>query len=247
MPFPVMVLPSLVTTVAFTAIVLVLALLFVWGLVKAGPPGEPRAAARRWFVFGAAGTVAWLAVTGAISGSGVLASTSMPPRVMFFMVGSLVTAVAVAMSRVGGRLVRGVPVTALVAAQAFRLPLEVVLHEWADEGVLPTQMTFEGHNFDIITGALALGIGLWALWGRVPQWVILVFNVVGLALLLTVASIAVLSSPIPLRLYENDPPVLLAYYFPYGWIVPVCVAGALFGHVLVFRWLRMDRAAQTSS
>jgi hypothetical protein len=68
----------------------------------------------------------------------------------------------------------------------------------------------------------------WAIWG---------FNLIGSALLLNVGVIAVTSSPVALRRYLSDPPLLLAYHVPYGFIVHVCVAGALFGHLLVFRWL----------
>jgi hypothetical protein len=45
------------------------------------------------------------------------------------------------------------------------------------------------------------------------------------------------SSPVPLRTYTNEPPVLLALHAPFTWIVPVCVAGALFGHLITFRRL----------
>jgi hypothetical protein len=38
---------------------------------------------------------------------------------------------------------------------------------------------------------------------------------------------------------------LIGVYFPFGWIVPICVGGALFGHVLVFRRLRHDKQAGT--
>jgi hypothetical protein len=99
-------------------------------------------------------------------------------------------------------------------------------------------MTFEGHNFDIITGVLAVAVGLWARTSRVPRSVVVGFNVIGLVLLVTVATIAVLSVPLPLRRYMNDPPVLLLFHVPYVWIVPFCVGGALFGHLLVFRWLK---------
>ena len=98
-------------------------------------------------------------------------------------------------------------------------------------------MTFEGHNFDIISGSLALAVGLWLWRGRAPRAAVWAFNVIGSALLVGVARIAVLSSPLPIRQYMNEPAVLLAFYFPYSWIVPVCVAGALFGHILIFRWL----------
>jgi hypothetical protein len=131
----------------------------------------------------------------------------------------------------------------LITAQGFRLPLELVLHTWEAQGVIPVQMTFEGHNFDIVTGILALVIGPLALRGTAPRAAIWLFNLVGSALLLAVMLIAVLSTPLPIRQYMNEPAVLLAFYFPYGWIVPICVGGALFGHLLVFRWLATGERA----
>jgi len=62
------------------------------------------------------------------------------------------------------------------------------------------------------------------------------------AQLANVARIAAFSSPVPFRTYLNDPPVLLAFHFPYGWIVPICVGGALFGHLVLFR--RLSRAGE---
>lgn len=80
-------------------------------------------------------------------------------------------------------------------------------------------------------------MGLWAYKGHAPRWAIAGYNLLGLALLGTVATIAVLSSPLPIRQFHEGPPVLLALHAPYGWIVPFCVAGALAGHLIAFRWL----------
>jgi hypothetical protein len=60
-------------------------------------------------------------------------------------------------------------------------------------------------------------------------------------LLVNVARVAAFSSPVPFRSYLEGPPVLLAFHVPFVWIVPICVGGALFGHLLVFR--RLARAA----
>ena len=98
-------------------------------------------------------------------------------------------------------------------------------------------MTFEGNNFDIVSGVLALLIGVAFARKPPPRALVWAFNLAGFGLLLNVMSIAVLSSPLPIRQYLNDPPVLLAYHFPYGWIVPICVGGAMFLHLLVFRRL----------
>jgi hypothetical protein len=233
-----MVQPSLGTTIAFVAIVGVLAIAFVVGVYAAGGSlNEPRSITLRATRRAALGMLAWLAVTGAVSASGLLEDSSFPPRVMIFFVTCNLVAIALAMSRTGARLADGLPVAALVGVQAFRLPLELVLHRWAEEGVLPIQMTYAGHNFDIVTGVLAIVVGGWLAVRGPSRRLVWGFNLVGFALLVTVATIAVLSAPTPLRRYMEDPPVLLAFHFPYGWIVPVCVAGALFAHIVVFRWL----------
>jgi hypothetical protein len=186
-----------------------------------------------------------LALSTGLSASGILRTASFPPPLLLFMGSALGISVAAAFSPLGTRLMQGSSIAALVGFQAFRLPLELVLHRWHEEGVLPVQMTFSGHNFDIVTGALALGVlGVLLRDGeqaaRAPglaRRAVWVFNVVGSLLLLAVGVIAVTSSPVPFRQYLNDPPVLLAYHVPYGLIVHVCVAGALFGHLLVYRWL----------
>jgi hypothetical protein len=188
----------------------------------------------------AIGIAAWLAVTGAVPLSGELERPlTVPPLMVFFLVTQLVTAIA-AFSPLGTRLLH-LPLATLVGFQVFRLPLELVLHSWAEQGALPPQMTYEGHNFDIVTGLLALPAAWIAARRPHARAPVLAFNLIGLALLVNVARIAAFSSPVPFRSYLNDPPVLLGFNFPFGWIVPICVGGALFGHLLVFRALRSAR------
>ncbi|MEM6991878.1 MAG: hypothetical protein AAF721_15325 [Myxococcota bacterium] len=236
-----MVEPSTGTTVVFVLIVAVVVVAFVAATARADRVlnGKPLAGKV------ALGTAVWLGITAAASASGFLSKQSVPPPVMLFFVASMGVALWVALSHVGHRLASAVPIAGLVAIHGFRLPLELVLHEWHAQGVLPLQMTYSGRNFDIVTGVLAVVVGAW-LWRAAPsaeraRKVVFGFNVIGLALLVTVASIAVTSTPGPLRQFTNDPPVLLAMHFPYGWIVPFCVGAALTGHVVIFRWLRMQR------
>ncbi|MCX4245080.1 hypothetical protein [Paraliomyxa miuraensis] len=239
---PPMIQPSPASTVAFVAVVLAVAVMIVLGArAAARGSGESPAAIRRTTVIAAVAVVGWMAVTAAVSGSGVLEHPGLPPRALFFMAGCNLVAVVVTFSRVGTRWVSGLPVAALVGFQAFRLPLELVLHRWYVEGVLPVQMTYAGRNFDIVTGILGLCVGLW-LWRRRPSPAITraavgLFTLVGFSLLLAVATIAVLSSPVPFRVFTNEPAVLLVFHVPYGWIVPMCVAPALLGHLLALRWL----------
>src|SRR5690606_22338112 len=156
MTIPEMVMPSAWSTVLFVVIVLFVCGATVVGVRLSAPADEAVDTTRRWMV----GTVlllgAWLAITAAVMGSGVLAQGGMPPPMMLFFAVSNLLALVFALSPAGARLAR-LPAWALVGFQSFRLPLELVLHQWMVEGVLPVQMTFEGHNFDIVTGLFALG------------------------------------------------------------------------------------------
>ncbi len=242
-----MVPPSTGSTIAFCLLVIAVVLCLIWGVAHAGrvidEPAEVRRCIAGKTLLGAA---AWMVVTAFIPASGVLAAPMFPPPLMLFLVGSLAAAVILACSKIGTRLVTGVPIFALVGFQSFRLPLELVLHTWYEQGVIPVQMTYSGHNFDIVSGVLGLVVG-GLLWRRGPiddaltRRIVWAFNLIGSVLLATVATIAVLSAPLPLRMYMNDPPVLLGLHAPYAWIVPFCVGGALFGHILVFRWLLKKR------
>lgn len=239
---PPMVQPSAASTAAFVGIVAAVAVAMVVGTRAAGPRlREAPSYTARWARGTALVLLVWLAVTAAVPASGVLEAPGAPPRVMFFFAISNLAAVVFAFSRAGTRLVEGLPVAALVGFHAFRLPLELVLHQWYAEGVVPVQMTYASRNLDIVTGILGVVLAL-QLWRRGPSRALVgVFNLVGFALLVNVATIAVLSSPVPFRAFHSGPTLLLAYHAPYAWIVPMCVAPALAGHLLLFRWLWRNR------
>lgn len=238
--------PSTGSTALFVAVVVTVVIALLAGVVIAGRRlGEAPAQTRRWLLGTSLGVALWLGITGIASASGSLRTQALPPPVALFMLSSVVVAVGAAFSRLGTRLIEGLPIAALVGIQAFRLPLELVLHRWHAEGVIPIQMTYSGLNFDILTGASALLLGVWLALREAPaaRAVVLAWNVFGMLLLLNVMTIAVLSSPLPIRVFSEGVPVLLAFYFPYGWIVPFCVGGALFGHLIVFRWALRRQAA----
>jgi hypothetical protein len=238
---PAFVEPAPWSTYAFVALVLALCAAFVVGVHRAGRlSGEPPAVTRLLTLRVTRLTVAWLAVTAGVSASGVLETPVLPPPALGFLFGSVLVPAVVALSPLGTRLL-ALPLWALIGFQVFRLPLELILHRWAADGTLPPQMTYDGDNFDILTGVLALPAAALAAARPALRWPIWAWNVLGFALLANVSRVAVLSSPIPFRTYLNEPPVLLAFHAPYSWIVPFCVGGALLGHILVFRALRRPR------
>lgn len=237
-----MVQPSLLTLVVFVGLVMAIVSGFVAAIRWSGVArGDASVTVQRDVRRAVVASAAYLALTAGAAASGLLRQGGTPPPIMPFLGLTNVVAIAIAFSRVGTRLARHVPIAALVGFQVFRLPLELVLHQWYAEGVLPVTMTYAGRNFDILSGILAIPVALWAWKGTPPRWVVAAYTLVGLGLLLRVISLAVLSSPLPFRQYFEGPPVQLAGYAPTVWIVPICVAGALCGHLIVLRWLRMQR------
>ena len=88
---------------------------------------------------------AWLLYTALIASAGLLARTDFKPLPMLLLFLPLVAlSVSFAFSRVGGRLAQTTPLQWLLGLHAFRLPLELVMHEAAREQVMPVQMTFTG-------------------------------------------------------------------------------------------------------
>jgi hypothetical protein len=160
------------------------------------------------------------------------------------MVASVVAAVALGVSPLGARLARGLPLAALVGFQAFRLPLELIMDRAARSGAMPVQMSFEGYNFDIVTGASALVVAWLIVAGRAPRALIVAWNVVGIALLATIGVIAVASTPL-LHAFGTAPQQLNIWVAtaPFVWLPTVFVACAIAGHIVLSRRLLLDRVA----
>lgn len=161
---------------------------------------------------------------------------TVPPVALLPVVATTICTVVLAMSPIGERFAR-LPLAGLVIYQAFRIPVEYLLHRLFLEGVIPVQMTFDGRNFDIVSGLTGLLLGLWLLKRPVPTLVVTLWNCLGLALLANIVEVAVLSAPVPFRTFLNEPANRLPGLFPYVWLPTFLVQAALFGHLIVFRAL----------
>jgi len=186
---------------------------------------------------------AWLALTWAAAASGVLGRFDLlPPPILPFVALTTVASTVLAFSSLGGMLARGLPIAALVGFHAFRVPLEIILHQLGLDGVLPVQMTFDGMNYDIVSGVTAIAVALWAATGNLPRVVLRLWNILGFTLLLVIVTIAILSAPVPFRVFMNDPANTIIATTPFVWLPTVLVQAAWIGHLLVFRRLRMERS-----
>jgi hypothetical protein len=214
-----------------TLALLVVALVCFGVLRVAGP--------RRALGF-ALGSALWLAYAAALGLSGVLTHfEDVPPRLLLLVAPTIVLPFALGLSRVGHAL-SGAPVAMLVGFQAFRLPLELIMHQAARDGTMPAQMTYTGSNFDILTGGSAILVAALAARGLAPRWLLVTWNALGSLLLVAIIVIAVASLP-RFAAFGSEPVHLNTWvaYFPFVWLPAGLVSAAILGHVLL--WRRLGR------
>jgi hypothetical protein len=159
---------------------------------------------------------------------------------MILIAATLALAIYVGTSKVGARLASGIPLVALVAVQGFRFPLELMLHRAYVERLMPIQMSFSGLNFDIISGLGALMVAVVLVLRPRSLVFVRIWNAAGVVLLANILTIAIISTPTPLRVFQNEPANTWIAQAPWVWLPTVLVLAAVVGHIVVYRRLRAE-------
>ena len=99
-------------------------------------------------------------------------------------------------------------------------------------------MTFEGYNFDVLSGVLAILAAI-IIKKKWRPGVALTYNIIGLLLLINIVVVAILSMPTPLRYFMNEPANTLVGEFPFIYLPAVLVVIAYSMHIFSLRqwWL----------
>ena len=231
---------------SFVALALIVAAAFVAGVYRSAATVSGSGAGRQAGAVALA-TIAWLAITLGLAASGRLSFATRPPTMLVLIAVTVVLAVVLGTSRLGLRLATGLPLAALVGVQAFRFPLELILHGAYVEGLMPVQMSFSGFNFDILTGLSAIVVALALV--RQPGSLVLVrvWNTAGAVLLTNIVTIALLSAPTPFRFFHNEPANVWIARAPWVWLPTVFVFAAILGHIVVFRRIRHELSSTVPS
>ena len=140
-------------------------------------------------------------------------------------------------SRAAGALARALPQGLLIGFQAYRVGVEMFLHQLWREGLVPRMLTFEGANVDIWIGASAPLVAWIATRGRGGERLALAWSALGLLTLAHVVVRSALTAPGPMHLLDAEVTNRAIGIFPYtfiaGFLAPVAVAL----HVLALRAL----------
>lgn len=182
----------------------------------------------------------WMIGTWAGAQAGVFQSWNQNPPPFALLVASIVAlSLVITFSALGRHLAQFIPLWVLVAVQGFRLPLELAMHEMYEYGIMPREMSYSGRNFDIVTGVTAIIVALLVARGMVGKRLVAAWNVLGLALLVNVVTVAILGTP-RFQYFGRESLNTWVTYPPFVWLPAVMVLAALAGHLIIFRALRIQ-------
>lgn len=181
----------------------------------------------------------WLFLLAILALGGVFRDfQSLPPKIFmavlptFLIIGLLLNA------RFFTLILKLIPEKWLVLIQSFRIFMELFLWMGFLGNYVPPQMTFAWLNFDIIVGITAImGAYVFFRKGRYRRVEAIIWNVMGILLLINIVVIAIVSTPSPLRIFANEPANTFIAEFPFIWIPGFIVPFALAMHLFSLKQL----------
>ncbi|HEY8561551.1 MAG TPA: hypothetical protein VIL74_14340 [Pyrinomonadaceae bacterium] len=155
-----------------------------------------------------------------------------PPRLLAFGVAPALLVIVAYFLFFRKNFIEKLPLKTLTLLSVIRFAVEIVLMWLLHAGLIPGAMTFEGRNFDILSGLTAPLVYFLAFRGAsVNRPLLIVWNLAALCLLINVVATAILAFPsvrpqLPIELQNRA-----VAYFPFIWLPAVVVPIVFFTHL----------------
>ncbi len=184
-------------------------------------------------------SLAWLSVQAVFGLRGFYTDTAaMPPRFLLLFPPNLIGMILLFATSKGRAWIDSLDLRMLTLLHVVRIPVEMVLFWLSVHLVVPDVMTFEGRNFDILSGITAPIVWYWGfVRGKLSRRVLLAWNFICLALVLNVVIHAILAVPTPFQQIAFEQPNIAVLYFPFNWLAAFVVPVVWFSHFVAIRRL----------
>jgi hypothetical protein len=191
----------------------------------------------------------WLALQSFIGLSGFYTVTdTIPPRFLLLVLPPVLFIIVLFTTSKGRQFIDSLNTKTLTIVHTVRIPVEIVLFWLFINRAVPELMTFEGRNFDIISGLSAPVIFYFGfIRKKIDRKLILIWNFICLGLLLNIVANAILSAPFPFQKFAFDQPNIAILYFPFNWLPSCVVPLVLFSHLATIRQLINDGRKKNNS
>lgn len=185
----------------------------------------------------------WLAVQAFVALTGFYTvTTGIPPRFIALVLPPLLFIIGLFVTAGGRRYIDSLDIKTLTLLHTMRIAVEIVLFLLCIHKAIPQLMTFEGRNFDIISGLTApLVFYFGFVKKQMSRAMLLLWNFICLGLLINIVINAVLSAPFTFQQFAFDQPNIAVLYFPFVWL-PCCVVPlVLLSHLTAIRQLLLQK------
>jgi len=187
------------------------------------------------------GLIVWLIIQAVLTLKDVynFETDSFPPTILLFgILPPLLSIIILFLTEKGKQLIDSLPLTNITYLNIVRIPVEIVLFWLFLNKTVPELMTFQGRNFDIIAGITAPIVAyFWIVKEKNNRKKILIWNFIGLGLLINIVINAFLSAPTPIQQFGLEQPNIAILNFPFSWLPTFVVPFILFGHLVSIRQL----------
>lgn len=196
-----------------------------------------------WFILGL--LIVWLFIQDLLaSGSFYTNFEEMPPRFILAIGPPLLCIFFLFLVESSRDRIASLPLLFLTAIHILRIPVELVLYWLSEKGMVPILMTFEGRNFDILSGLSAPLVMYFGIYKQqMSRKALIAWNVVCLVLLVNIVANAILSTPYPFQQQAFDHPNVAVFYFPFIWLPSLIVPMVLFAHLAALLQLSRRKEA----
>lgn len=188
----------------------------------------------------------WIAFQSVMGLTGFYTVNTVPPRLLLLLLPPMLTIVGLMSTKRGKLFIDRLDIRALTLFQVIRIPVEIVLLWLFMHKTIPELMTFEGRNFDIISGLSAPLVYRFGFVGnRVNKPLLLIWNLVCLALVANIVVNALLSAPTPFQQFAFDQPNIAIGYFPFNLLPSCLVPLVILAHLASIRQLLSKKTVST--
>lgn len=173
---------------------------------------------------------------------------TIPPRFLLLVLPPILFIIGLFTTSKGRQYVDRLDAKTLTVLHTIRIPVEIVLFWLFVNKTVPELMTFEGRNFDIISGLTAPIIFYFGyIRKQLDRKIILIWNFICLGLLINIVANAILSTPFPFQKFAFDQPNIAVLYFPFNWLPSCVVPLVLLSHLATIRQLINDGRKKNNS
>lgn len=161
-----------------------------------------------------------------------------PQRFALLMVPAIIAIILLLITKKGSQFVNSINIKILTLLHIIRVPVEFVLLGLSIYKVVPQLMTFEGRNFDILSGFTApIVYYLYFVKKSLSKNAFIIWNVLCVGLLMNVVINAILSVPAPFQQFAFEQPNIAILFFPYLWLPSCVVPLVLLSHFVTIKQL----------